>query len=82
MNWGPEAVSYVLADDYIFADVVTKLVEVRKKTGLVRSDEVGQLSVEETTRIHQYGAFVWGSNSRCQASRLQKFGWKPMAPTL
>lgn len=81
MTWGPEAIYYVVADNYIFAEVVPKLVEVLKKKGLVQSNEIEQLSVEESTKIHPHGAFVWGSNSRCQASRLQEFGWRPTAPT-
>lgn len=81
LTWGPDGVYYIVDKDYVFADVVPKMVELLKKKGLCQSDEIDQVSTEEATKIHPYGAFVWGTNSRCRASRLKSFGWKPTQPT-
>ena len=54
-----------------------------KHKGYLENDTVPHLSVEEVTKIHPFGHFLWGSNSRGKATRArQVLGWRPKGDTL
>jgi len=81
MTWGAKGAYYVVEGDYVFANVVSKLVEVLNKEGLLKDQEIEKISDDEALRIHSYALLIWGANSRSQGSRLRSFGWKPIQPT-
>jgi hypothetical protein len=52
---------------------VTKIAHTR---GLIATDLVDKLSVEDATALHPWGPILWGGNSRGSAERLKTLGWK------
>jgi nucleoside-diphosphate-sugar epimerase len=82
MTWGTQAVYYVSDGDYVLGDIVLQVADILKKKGLQQSGEVDSISADEANSLHPYGAFLWGTNCRCNASRLHQIGWKPTQPTL
>jgi nucleoside-diphosphate-sugar epimerase len=80
-SWGKDGVYYVEEGDYVFADVVAKMVEVLKAEGSIQSVEIDGIADEEMTSIHPWGLLAWGGNVKCQATRLRALGWKPTQPT-
>ena len=80
-SWGQDGVYYIEEGDYVFADVVSKLVKVLKAESSIQTDEVDQESEGEVTSIHPYGLRAWGTNVRCRAARLLALGRKPTQPS-
>jgi len=81
-SFGAEGVYYVEADEIVFGDIVPKFVEILKEKGLIKDVKVDQLGDEDATKLHPHAVMIWGSNSRCRASRLCALGWKPTQPPL
>lgn len=44
--------------------------------GLLKSEHVDKLSVEEVTKMHPWAPILWGGNSRGNGERLKALGWK------
>jgi nucleoside-diphosphate-sugar epimerase len=80
--WGKEGSYYVESGEFAFGDIVPKFVGILKEKGLIESVEINQLGEEEATSLHPYALMIWGSNSRCRASRLRALGWKPRQPSI
>lgn len=81
-SWGAEGYFFAASDQFAFAEIVPKMVEVLKRKGLINDAELDQLSEEEATAVHPYAMLIWGANSRCRASRLRALGWEPTQPNL
>jgi nucleoside-diphosphate-sugar epimerase len=76
-DWGEKGVYFVEGGSYVFVDLATALAKEMHKRGIISTAEVDEISEEDITAIHPWGALIWGSNMRARASRLRSLGWKP-----
>jgi hypothetical protein len=67
---------FVLTSRQQWKDVSIAVARAAHAKGLLKSDEVDKLSVEEATKMHPWAPVLWGGNSRGTGERLKALGWK------
>jgi hypothetical protein len=65
-----------------WGDVSVAIAKILHEQGIIKSDEVDKLSVEDASAVHPWAPLLWGGNCRSSADRLRGLGWKPSGPTL
>ncbi|OAK99958.1 NAD(P)-binding protein [Phaeosphaeriaceae sp. SRC1lsM3a] len=81
---GPESKAAWLPEGYYFAedaefqwkDVSVAIAKTAHAKGLLNSDQVDKLTVDEATKMHPWAPILWGGNSRGTGERLKALGWK------
>jgi len=81
-QWGDNGYYFAEAGDFKWGDISALITKVLFDQGLVKSAEVDKLSVEEAQIQHPWAPLLWGGNSRGQADRLRRLGWKVAGPDI
>ena len=82
-SWGPEGYYFTEAGEFVWGEIAHQITTAAHKQGLLSSDTVVSLSPEEVKKMSPYGAYLWGTDSRCKAIRSRKLlGWNPTAKTI
>ncbi|KAH7394273.1 hypothetical protein DE146DRAFT_765969 [Phaeosphaeria sp. MPI-PUGE-AT-0046c] len=63
-------------------DVSIAIAKTRHAKGLLKSEQVDKLTVEEATRIHPWAPILWDGNSRGAGERLKELGWRSDGKTI
>jgi nucleoside-diphosphate-sugar epimerase len=82
-TWGDEGYYFAESGEFVWGDMASKIAKEAKKQGLIKTDDVEQVSIEQANEITPNGGFKWGYNSRCKAIRARKlFGWNPTGDSI
>ncbi|KAL2820528.1 hypothetical protein BDW59DRAFT_174448 [Aspergillus cavernicola] len=76
---------YYLAENgpFVWGDIQRAVAKAAYEKKLIPSPDVEPLSDAEITKIHEFGVYVWGSNSRGWSYRGKKLlGWSPSKRSL
>ncbi|KAF2034233.1 NAD(P)-binding protein [Setomelanomma holmii] len=74
--WLPEGYYFVEDAEFQWKDVSIAIAKVAHAKGLLKSDQVEKITVEEASAMHPWALILWGGNSRGSAERLRALGWK------
>ncbi|KAI9741693.1 MAG: hypothetical protein M1834_000078 [Cirrosporium novae-zelandiae] len=91
--WGPQAYYFGASEEIAFADFMTSLVPIAKQKGLVQTEDIKQLNIQEAAEIcaaedeapapdswSMHIAIGFGVDMRSRSSRAKRFGWQPKEP--
>lgn len=82
-TWGPQGYYFTENGEFVWGEVFEKLAQKAQALGYIKSDETPSPPFDEITKLHPAGVILWGSNSRCRATRArQELDWKPSQPLL
>lgn len=77
-TWGNQGYYFTENGEHVWGNMSKLIAVAAKKKGLIPSDELISVSVEEADRRRKHGFLLWGANSRCKAIRARKLlGWSP-----
>jgi nucleoside-diphosphate-sugar epimerase len=80
-DWNEEGYYFAENGEFRWGEIAKLIAEKAKAKGLIKTDEVDDLSVEEVTKIRPFGPIIWGTNSRGKAQRArERLGWNPVGP--
>ncbi|CAG8119729.1 unnamed protein product [Penicillium salamii] len=82
-TWNNEG--YYLAENgsFVWGDIQRAVAQAAFDKKLIASPDVESLDGAQTTEVHPFGIYAWGSNSRGNSLRARKlFGWSPKQPKL
>ncbi|CAG8123680.1 unnamed protein product [Penicillium olsonii] len=82
-TWNDEG--YYLAENgpFVWGDIQRAVAQAAFDKKLIASPDVESLDGAQTTAVHPFGIYAWGSNSRGHSLRARKlFGWSPEQPKL
>jgi hypothetical protein len=66
----------VLTSSQQWKDVSIAIAKIAHAKGLLESDQVDKITVDEATAMHPWAPILWGGNARGSAERLKGLGWK------
>lgn len=81
--WGPKG--YFLAENghHVWGQVSKLIADIAYKKGLIRTNEVQSMGVEDVKKVGGFESLSWGLNSKGFAKRARKvLGWKPTGKSL
>jgi len=82
-TWGKEGYYLTENGTLIWGDMSKMVAVEAHKQGLIPTDEVVSVSIEEVERLRNHGSHLWGANSRGTAIRARKLlGWSPRGKTV
>jgi nucleoside-diphosphate-sugar epimerase len=82
-TWGDEGYYFAEDGQFEWGDIQRAVTKAAFDKGLIPSSEPEILTGEQANSVSQYGAYMWGSNSRGNAIRGRRlFDWKPHRPNL
>lgn len=84
-DWNAEGYYFVENGHHAWKDLAKAVAQDGLKKGYFKSDNVDELSVEETLDVQSTphpGPDIWGVNSLGIASRIRSLGWKPQKPSI
>jgi nucleoside-diphosphate-sugar epimerase len=82
-TWGDKGYYFAESGEFVWGDMAKKIAKEAHKQGLIDTDEVDSLTIDQANEITDHGAYKWGYNSRCKAIRARKlFGWNPTAESV
>ncbi|KAK6349084.1 hypothetical protein TWF730_009843 [Orbilia blumenaviensis] len=78
-TWGRDGGWYFVENGkHTWGDVARETVKIAHEKGYLESREVEELGVEQAKKLSMLGAYLWGANSICRASRARsELGWTP-----
>lgn len=82
-TWNEEG--YYLAENgsFVWGDIQREVAKQAHLQKFIDSPSVDDLDIDEAKKIHPYGHYLWGTNSRGRAIRARKLlGWNPQKPRL
>ncbi|WPH02885.1 NAD(P)-binding protein [Acrodontium crateriforme] len=81
--WGAEGYYFCENGEHVWGDVSKWIAAEAYKQGLITSDEVKNMSIEEANKCTPQGAALWGANSRAVAKRAKAvLNWEPKFASL
>ena len=79
--WGEEGYYFGEAGEHVWGDVSQLVATEAHKQDLIKTDEVKSLSEKEANECTQFGAMMWGGNSRPRGKRARvALKWEPKGP--
>ena len=83
VTWDKEGYYFANAEEHRWGEVSKHIAMEAHQQGLIPTQDVASIPVEEANHIHSMGAELLGGNSRQIASRARKLlGWSPIGPSL
>ncbi|KAF2819197.1 NAD(P)-binding protein [Ophiobolus disseminans] len=82
-TWDDKGYYFTESGAFSWGEIGQKIAKVALDKKLINSAEVDHLSKDEADKLLPWGSYLWGTNSRCKASRANKlFGWTPKQTSL
>jgi nucleoside-diphosphate-sugar epimerase len=83
-TWGSKD-GYYFAENgtFVWGDVQRAITKAAYEKKFIPTAEIDSMSKDEAGKLHPFGPYAWGSNSRGHAIRARKlFGWNPSKPSI
>jgi nucleoside-diphosphate-sugar epimerase len=82
-DWNEEGYYFAENGEFRWGEIAKLIAKKAHAKGLIKTDEVDDLSNEEVAKILAFGPIIWGTNSRGKAQRArERLGWNPVEPSL
>lgn len=82
-TWNDEGYYFSETGAFAWGDIGKAIAKIAYEKRLINAAEVDTITAEEADSITPFGSYMWGTNSRCKASRASKvLGWKPTQKSL
>lgn len=82
-TWNEHGYYFAENGEHVWKDIAEQIAKEAKSQGLIQKSNVVSYSAEEVDRQVEWGALIYGTDSRCKAIRARRIlGWKPVGHTL
>ncbi|KAH6662798.1 hypothetical protein B0J14DRAFT_610217 [Halenospora varia] len=75
-DWGREGYYFPESGEHSWGDITVFVVKLLRLRGLLESEEVDELTVEQAREVHPWAESLWGGNSRSKGDRMRALGWE------
>ncbi|CEJ60145.1 hypothetical protein PMG11_08730 [Penicillium brasilianum] len=82
-TWNDEG--YYLAENgsFVWGDIQREVAKQAHLQNFIDSPNVNELNIDEVKKVHPFGHYLWGTNSRGHAIRARKLlAWSPQKPRM
>lgn len=77
-TWNNEGYYFTEAGEFVWGDIGREIAKIAYEKKLINSPDIDNVTKEEADKLTPWGAYLWGTNSRCRALRANKLlGWTP-----
>lgn len=76
VEWGERGYYFAVGGEYVFGEIIDAVTKEMYKRGLIESEEIDNITVEEAEKLVPYASIMFGTNMRTTGSRLKALGWE------
>ncbi|KAJ4348942.1 hypothetical protein N0V95_005027 [Ascochyta clinopodiicola] len=82
-TWNDEGYYFSETGTFVWGDIAKAIAKIAHEKKLIDTAEVDTVTAEDADKLIPMGSYLWGTNSRCKASRASKvLGWKPQQKSM
>lgn len=82
-TWNSEGYYFAENGEFVWGEISKAIAKIAADKKLIETAELDTVSGEEANNLRPFGAYLWGTNSRCKAIRANRLlGWTPKKESL